>query len=173
MDIQDRVFEIHRPHRRLWTLYLIRCLLAFPVAPIALPVLWFRYHTMRFRFDAEGVNMSWGIIFRREIQLTYSRIQDIHLSSGLIQRWLGLADIQVQTASGSAQAEMTLEGLVEHEMVRDFLYQRMRGLRDHPRAVVAPRAPEPAAAGDSTAELLHEILLEVRGAREALERAAR
>jgi putative membrane protein len=170
MDLQDRVFAIHRPHPRLWTLYLIRCVLMFPLAPIALPVLWFRYHTMRFRFDAEGVNMRWGIIFRREIQLTYSRIQDIHLSSGLVQRWLGLADIQVQTASGSAQAEMTLEGLLEHEMVRDFLYQRMRGLRDHPHADAVTAAP---AQDASTAKLLHDILVEVRGAREALERAAR
>ena len=40
---------------------------------------WFRYHTMRYRFDAEGVSMSWGILFRREVLLNYSRIQDIHL----------------------------------------------------------------------------------------------
>src|SRR5436190_8117995 len=98
-----------------------------------LPYLYFRYHTLRYSFDLEGVKMSWGILFRREINLTYSRIQDIHLSSGFIQRWLRLADIQIQTASGSASAEMTIEGLLEHEVVREYLYQRMRGLKD-PRA---------------------------------------
>ena len=65
--------------------------------------------------------MRWGILFRREVSLTYRRIQDIHLRSGILQRWLGLADILVQTASGSAGAEMTIEGLQEYEQVREFL----------------------------------------------------
>ena len=74
--------------------------------------------------------MGWGILFRREINLTYSRIQDIHLVSNIVERWLGLARIQIQTASGSAKAEMTLAGLLQFERVRDFLYSRMRGARD-------------------------------------------
>ena len=57
--------------------------------------------------------MRWGILFRREITLTYARIQDIHLTSNLVERWLRLARIQIQTASASASAEMTLEGLHE------------------------------------------------------------
>jgi putative membrane protein len=47
--------------------------------------------------------MRWGILFRREISLTYARIQDIQLSSNLVERWLGLAKIQLQTASGSSR----------------------------------------------------------------------
>ena len=175
---QDKVFAIQRPHPNLWTLYIIRAILVFPLAPILLPYFWFRYHTLRYSFDREGVKMSWGILFRREINLTYSRIQDIHLSSGFIQRWLGVADIQIQTASGSASAEMTIEGLVEHEMVRDYLYQRMRGLRE-PHAA-ADAGPNVAAAvgsphgteapGSEPAEgILREILEEVRATRRALE----
>ena len=33
---------------------------------VLLPYLYFRYHTMRFRFDREGIAMSWGLLFRRE-----------------------------------------------------------------------------------------------------------
>ena len=81
--------------------------------------------------------MRWGILFRREVLLNYARIQDIHLVSNFLERWLGLARIQIQTASGSATPEMTLEGLVEFEAIRDFLYSRMRGTSDrgvHPRS---------------------------------------
>jgi putative membrane protein len=59
--------------------------------------------------------------------LSYARFQDIHLSSNVVERWLGLARIEIQTASGSAKAEMTIEGLLEYEAIRDFLYARMRG----------------------------------------------
>ena len=71
--------------------------------------------------------MKVGILFRREINLTYARIQDIHLRSGILQRWLGLANVQIQTASGSSGPELVIEGFKEYEAIRDFLYTRMRG----------------------------------------------
>ena len=83
----------------------------------------------RYRIDAEGVTMSWGYLFRREILLTYRRIQDIHVRRNLIHRWLGLAAVALQTASGTAGAEMTIEGVLEPDRLRDFLYEQMRGAR--------------------------------------------
>lgn len=165
---EAHILAIERPHSRLLTLYIIRALLTGPGVFVAMPLLFFRYETMRFRFDAEGVHMRWGILFRREINLTYARIQDIHLTSGLIQRWLGLADIKIQTASGSSGAEMTLEGLLEFAAVRDFLYSRMRGYRDTRSPASAPAAAAPGEA-DATA-LLRETVDELRAIRVALER---
>jgi putative membrane protein len=123
----DSVSGIERPHSGLMTYYLLACLLTGPLFPIVIIPAYFRYHTLRYRFDKDGISMRWGILFRREINLTYARIQDIHLTSNIIERWLGLARIQVQTASGSTSAEMTIEGLMQYELVRDFLYARMRG----------------------------------------------
>src|SRR5688572_25749481 len=161
-----QVFAIERPHPQLLKLYVIRAVLTGPGFIILMPLLFFRYETMRFRFDAEGVHMRWGILFRRQINLTYARIQDIHLTSGFIQRWLGLADVRIQTASGSAGAEMTIEGLLEFEAVRDFLYARMRGLRKG----TAPAAAAPAHAIETpeAAALLREAVEELRAARVAL-----
>ena len=66
--------------------------------------------------------MRWGILFRKEISLTYSRLQDIHLASNVVERWLDLARVKLQTERGSAAAEMTIEGLTEFDRIRDFLY---------------------------------------------------
>ena len=115
------IHQIERPHPNLWKYYILCCLMVFPLAPILLPIHWFRYHSMRYRFTAEGVSMSWGVLFRRQILLNYARIQDIHLQSNLVERWLGLGRLLIQTASGSSAAEMTIEGLQEFEAVRDFL----------------------------------------------------
>jgi putative membrane protein len=118
--------------------------------------------------------MQWGVLFRKEISLTYSRIQDIHLSSNFVERWLGLAKIQVQTASGSASAEMTIEGLREFGAVRDFLYGRMRGARDRTAVGDAPGGAEvTAGSADPLAATLSEIAAEVRGIRLALTAASR
>lgn len=122
--------------------YLITSILTGPGIILALPLQFFRYHTLRYRFDDEGIAMSWGILFRREIYLTYRRIQDIHVTRGILQRWLGIATISVQTAAGSSGADMQIEGIKEYDALRDFLYRKMRGAHahEHPQVAVAGQA---------------------------------
>lgn len=156
MTPEQRVFSIHRPEPALWKYYIIGSLFLGPFFFIALIPLYFRYYTMRYDFDSEGISMRWGILFRREITLTYARIQDIHLVSNLIERWLGLARIQIQTASGSATAEMTIEGVKQYEVVRDYLYTRMRGVISQKTATSAP------------SDTLHQVAEEMRAIRRLL-----
>lgn len=163
------IFALERPTPALWKLYIIRSILCGPAIFLVLPILWFRYYTLRYRFDNEGIHMKVGILFRREVNVTYARIQDIHLSSGIIQRWLGLADVQIQTASGTSGAELTIEGFHESEEIRDFLYARMRGARD--KSSSTPPAL-PTAGGDEVVTLLLSIRDELRQTREALETRA-
>lgn len=163
------ILALERPHRSLWTYYWLSCLVVPPLFPFLAPYYWFRYSTMRYKFTDEGISMSWGILFRREIIVNYARIQDIHLRSNLVERWLGLAKILVQTASGSASAELTLEGLQEFEAVRDFLYSKMRGVRDPAPALhAAPPAPASPAPEGELAAALREVAAELRATRLAL-----
>src|SRR5258705_3989687 len=96
------ILRLERPHPALWTYYIITSIFTGPGIIASLPYLYFRYHTLKYRFDEEGIHMRVGILFRREVNLTYARIPDIHLGLKLIQRWLGLANVQIQTPSGSA-----------------------------------------------------------------------
>lgn len=139
------------------TYYVLKALATTFGFPVMMPILYFRYQTMRYRFDAEGIHLRWGILFRHEIVLNYSRIQDIHLRSNFVERALGLARIEIQTAAGGSNAEMVLEGLADPEGMRDFLYSRMRGARDTPAA---------AAPADSLAAVLAEIAGELRAIRQ-------
>jgi uncharacterized membrane protein YdbT with pleckstrin-like domain len=163
--------SIERPDKALWTYYLLSSLVIPPLFPVLAPFYWFRYSTMRYKFTDDGISMSWGILFRREVIVNYARIQDIHLRSNFVERWLGLARILVQTASGSSSAEMTIEGIKEFETLRDFLYSRMRGVKDHAHhPVAAATASAPAVAGNQgeLAAALREAATELRAVREAL-----
>ncbi len=119
--------SIRRPHPNLLKYYGLLSLIAGPFFFVILLPLYFKYRTLHYSFDEEGVTMGWGALFRREVRLNYPRLQDIHLSSNVVERRFGLAKVELQTASGSAKPEMTLEGIQEYELVRDFLYQRMHG----------------------------------------------
>lgn len=131
-----------RPDRALMIYYALNALATGPLLLGFLPYYFFRFRTLRYDFDEEGVTVRWGILFRREITLTYARIQDIHLVSNLVERWLGLGRVQIQTAAGSSQAEMQIEGLPDFEQVRDELYARMRGVRGEAAAASGPGKAE-------------------------------
>jgi putative membrane protein len=164
-----KVLGLERPDPALRTLYLMRAILSAPAILITLPYLYFRYHTLRYRFDEEGIHMRVGILFRREVNITYARIQDIHLRSGLLQRWLGLADVQIQTASGSAGAEMIIEGFKEFESIRDFLYSRMRGAREKQIPATLSTTASASVGTDEIIDLLAGIRDELRATRELLD----
>lgn len=163
-DNETLIFTITRPDSRLLVQYLAWSLASLIFFPIIFPPLFFKYHTLRYRFDAEGLSMRWGLLFRREINLTYSRIQDIHVSRGILERWLGLGTVSIQTASGSSGAEMSIQGLTIYAELRDFLYRRMRG--HHVSAQSSPPTPVGESGDEEVVALLrgiHEDLRAIRG----------
>jgi putative membrane protein len=142
------------------TYYTIVAALSLIAFPVTLLVLWVKYRTLRYRFDDEGIWRAQGLLWRSEVNITYRRIQDIHLTNGLLQRWLGLATVSIQTAAGSASPEVTIEGVLEAEALRDFLYTRMRGVRDGgsvKAAIVPAHGEAQVGAGDEALALLTDI----------------
>src|SRR5262245_13901933 len=161
--IPARISAIERPSPPLWTYYVLKAIASLFAFPVTFVLLYFRYHTMRYRFDAEGIHMRWGILMRHEVMLNYSRIQDIQLRANFVERWLGLARIEIQTASGSSGAQMTLEGLLNFVEVRDFLYSRMRGARH------LGETPQSAPPPESLAGTLIDVARELRTIRQLVE----
>ncbi len=173
------VASIERPDPKLMQYYVVLSLISGPAFPFVLLAQWMRYITLRYKFDDHGVSMSYGVFVRREVNLTYRRLQDIHLTRNLLQRWMGLATISLQTASGNAGAEMSIEGILEADALRDYLYSKMRGARDEVQAGIitaavlpdsdytldAKPAMDSASANTSTMQTLLEI-------RDAMQRIA-
>lgn len=155
---------ITRPDPVLWSYYLITAVLTLLGFPFVVVPLYFKYKTLKYRFDDGGIAMSYGVFFRKEVYLTYRRIQDIHVSRNIIQRWMGLANVAVQTASGNSTPEMTIEGVLQADELRDFLYQKMRGAKGLDAAAAPGEAHvEHAAPADASAEAL-VLLREIRDA---------
>ncbi len=169
---EREIYALERPDGKLMAYYAFVSLLGGPFFFLFLIPLAIRFRTLRYRFDDEGVSMRWGGLFQREIHLSYERIQDIHLISNALERRLGLARIKIQTASGSAKAEMTIEGMEAYEELRDFLYTRMRGAQGHarPRPTEQEKEELPTGAVDTElAATLREVARELRLVRQSLE----
>lgn len=120
---------ITRPVDSLLVYYFIVSFCTLVAFPFVFIPLYIRFKTMRYQFDETGVSMGWGFFFRKEVHLTYRRLQDIHVTRNIIERWMGLAKVPIQTASGTSGATMKIEGIRDPEPLRDFLYAQMRGAR--------------------------------------------
>jgi putative membrane protein len=164
--LEAQVTAITRPAPALLPYYLLSSFTSTIFFPFVAIYLYFRYHTLHYAFDADGVSMGYGILFRREMHLTYARMQDIHLSQNVLERWLGIGQVTVQTAGGGEGGDLRIVGVREFEAIRDYLYARMRGVRAGTPATAAGGA----AAASSAAEvaLLGEIRDELQAAARAL-----
>lgn len=151
-----------RPISALLKYYAIVSCFGVVFFPFVFLPLFCKYRSLRYKFDEEGVSMSWGILFKREVYLTYRRVQDIHVSRGIIQRQFGLATVSVQTASGSIGAQMSIEGVGDPEGLRDYLYSRMRGSRDEAPTQTQETKTD---TGDEALVLLRQIHGQVRALR--------
>lgn len=84
-----------------------------PPATVALGVLvagllpGLRYRRWRWRMTERALELEHGVVFRQVRALPYFRIQHIDVEHGPLDRWLGLARLEVHTASVTA----TLPGL--------------------------------------------------------------
>ncbi len=121
--------KIDTPSRSLLTYYLLISLFGGPFALLLFPINWIRFRTLRYELQEGGIRMSVGLLFRKEVIVAYRRIQDIHVSHNIIQRWLGISSVSIQTASGNAMPEIVVEGVEAPDHLRDWLYERMRGAK--------------------------------------------
>ncbi len=127
--LEKRVHLITRPEPALLWMYLLTSCALLCAAPFAFVPLYFRYHTLWYRFESSGVSTGYGILFRREMQLTYARMQDIHLSQNILERWLGIGTVTIQTAGSGTAGNLSIVGVRDFNAIRDYLYAKMRGIR--------------------------------------------
>ena len=112
-----------------------------------------------------------GVVWLREMTMTFANIQGIRVNANPIERWLGLANVEVQSAGGGGSTEHghpssghvgTFAGVDNAEAIRDLLVDRLRVYRDSglgEKTVEAQVPPALSAAG--------EVLQETRALRDA------
>ena len=87
----------------------------FPAAVAAL----IKYVSFRYRLGAEEMVIREGIVTRNERHIPYARIQNINLIQNPLHRWLGVAEVRLQTAGGEKpEAVMRVISLREIERLR-------------------------------------------------------
>lgn len=97
------------------------------------PLALLSYQNYRYQLQDDQIVIERGIIWKRHVSIPYSRVQNLDIIRGPIARWLGLADIQIQTAgiSGALLVEGRLPAISpqEAENVRNEILTKIKSTR--------------------------------------------
>lgn len=107
---------------------------------IIISYIWARlsYRFWRYQLTEDAYKSERGIIFKRYVSIPYERIQNVDIYRGILDRLLGLSDLQIQTAGYGAAgghglrgfgSEGRLPGLSKEkaEEMREELIRRAKG----------------------------------------------
>ncbi len=155
----------------------------------------FSYLTVRLDFEMRwykvtdrSLRIREGIWFVREMTMTFANIQNISVSRGPLQRLLGIADVEVQSAGGGGAAggkegrgssvqmhRGLFRGVDNAEEIRDRLRDRLRSYRDSGLGEITPPplSGQPADTSPALDAVLREVVEEARALRIAAEEPAR
>ncbi len=73
---------------------------------------WYFYS---YRYEGGYLHIKSGIIMKKERSIKQERVQTVNIRRGLIQRLFGLAGLQVETAGGKAESELSLAAITLEE----------------------------------------------------------
>ena len=147
----------------------------------SLAVLRLNYEKRWYVVTDRSLRVREGVVTVREMTVTFANIQNVAVLQGPIQRALGLADLQVETAGGgSARANQKqvgpnlhvawFRGINNAEEVKTLIQVRLRKLKDAGLGDRDDHAP-PAAEAPAFLEALRAVHAEAQALRAAVETA--
>ena len=172
-----------------WLLLLIPALvLAVGIVArvFALAVLRLDFEKRWYVITDRSLRIREGVMSVSEMTVNFANVQNLSVSQGPIQRVLGIADLQVETAGGGGAARnehatrnlhtAIFRGIANAQEIRELIQERLKGVKDAglgdpedaQRDTLGLRAQIVAGPGFETA--LREVLAEATALRRALER---
>ena len=126
------------------------------------------YRSLRYEVQDDEVVVNVGIWTKSVKHVPYRTVTNIQVKRDVVDRWLGLGTLNIQTAgmSGQQGAEERLVGLPDVQEVYESVAQELRRFRGAMAPTQADVDAEPEVVPQGS---LGEILAEVRAIRKTLE----
>ncbi|PKN72891.1 MAG: hypothetical protein CVU50_05025 [Candidatus Cloacimonetes bacterium HGW-Cloacimonetes-3] len=122
------------------------------------------YNTLEYSVENNTVRLKKGVFWRIRTTVPYSKITNIDVTQGPIERMYGLSHLKIQTAGASgaqgAPAELIMSGIRDSEALKDMIMSRI----GTPAAYSTPKEPT------DDLSLQKAILAELTAIRKAVEK---
>jgi len=112
-----------------WIIIMIPVLIWIPAA----------FKALEYYIDDEGVKMKGGVVWKKHVTVPYSKITNVDVTRGPMQRYYNIGTIHVQTAGAGGQqgqkAELKINGVRELEKIRDIIIKKVKDSSYYPGRV--------------------------------------
>ncbi len=109
----------------IWLPLLILWLVLFILADLYIVA---AYKNIRYRLDSEAVLLNIGVFWKRHTMVPYSKITNLDITQGPLERMFGLSKIHIQTAglsgANNPQAELMMIGITDPELLKSQIMSR-------------------------------------------------
>ena len=109
----------------IWIVVMVLALIWIPAA----------FRVLEYTVDEDGVKMSGGVVWKKHVTVPYTKITNVDITRGPLQRYYNIGTIHVQTAGAAGKqgekAELKLSGIRELEKVREVIVENIKNL-DYP-----------------------------------------
>lgn len=127
------------------------------------------YKSLEYIIDSDSVKMMKGVFWRKRSTVPYTKITNIDVTQGPVQRMFNIGTIHVQTAGAGGmeggQAELTLLGIRDLDGLKDNIMKRVRGC-----TISEPEEVKKEVVEESDSEIFRHMLKELTVIREVLEK---
>jgi membrane protein YdbS with pleckstrin-like domain len=90
------------------------------------------FKALEYTIDDDGVKTSGGVVWKKYVTVPYSKITNVDITRGPLQRFYNIGTIHVQTAGASGKqgekAELKLAGIRDLEKVRKVIIENIKDL---------------------------------------------
>ena len=120
--VRDEGFLFFIAFLILWFIVMVLVLIWIPAA----------FRALEYTIDEDGVKMSGGVVWKKHVTVPYSKITNVDITRGPLQRHYKIGTIHVQTAGAAGKqgekAELKLAGIRDLEKVREVIVENIRKL---------------------------------------------
>jgi len=104
------------------------------LAIMILAAIWIpaAFKALEYTIDDDGVKMHGGVVWKKFVTVPYSKITNVDITRGPLQRLYNIGTIHVQTAGAAGKqgekAELKLAGIRDLEKVREVIIENIKDL---------------------------------------------
>lgn len=129
------------------------------------------FRALEYTIDSDGVKMKGGVVWKKYVTVPYSKITNVDITRGPLQRYYNIGTIHVQTAGAAGKqgekAELKLSGIRDLEKVREVIIQNIKDPSYHAGNFSRQAA---AADMDEKTPVLESILEELRNIKDIMKK---
>jgi len=127
------------------------------------------YKSLEYVIDSDSVKMKKGVFWKKRVTVPFTKITNLDVTQGPVQRVFDIGTIHVQTAGAGgpqgAQAELKLLGVRDLDEVKDTIMERVRGY-----TILRPDEVKEKVVEESDSGIFGRMLKELTAIREVLEK---